>query len=109
MQEHLRSVEQRLWRLGLMLDGRARTKDLAAKDAPPSPALLARFDRERLYQEVWSEATLKVAARYMISGVMLGKVCRQLQVPKPPRGYWAKKAVGKSVPRRPRMRSIYGR
>jgi hypothetical protein len=106
MQEHLRSAEQRLWRLGLMLDGRIRTKELAARDAPPSPQLLARFDRERLYQEVWSEATQKVAARYKISGVMLGKVCRQLNVPKPPRGYWAKKAAGKPVPRRPRLKPL---
>jgi ankyrin repeat protein len=106
MQEHLRSEEQRLWRLGLTLDGRIRTKELVAKDAPPSLQLLARFDRERLYQEVWSEAAQKVAARYKISGVMLGKVCRQLNVPKPPRGYWAKRAAGKPVPRRPRLRPL---
>ena len=106
MQEHLRSREQRLWRLGLMLDGRIRTKELVAKDAPPSPELLSRFDRERLYQEVWSEPAQKVATRYRISGVMLGNVCRQLNVPKPPRGYWAKKAAGKRVPRRPRLRPL---
>ena len=109
MQEHLRSAEHRLWRLGVMLDGRIRTKELAAKDAPPSPQLLSRFDRGRLYEEVWSESAEKIATRYGISGVMLGKVCRQLNVPKPPRGYWAKKAAGKALPRRPRLRPLQNR
>lgn len=107
MQEYLRPLEQRLWRLGLILDGRIRTEELAARDVPPSPQLLRRFNREQLYIEVWSEAAQKVAARYGVSSAMLGKVCRQLQVPKPPRGYWAKRAAGRRVSRRPRLRTFY--
>jgi hypothetical protein len=69
----------------------------------PSPYVLASYDRETLYREVWAEPTRKVAARYGISDVALAKACRQLQVPKPPRGYWAKKAAGQPLPRRPKL------
>ena len=40
-----------------------------------------------LYEVVWVEPTQTVAKRYGITDVMLAKVCRQLQVPKPPREY----------------------
>lgn len=33
----------------------------------------------------------------------LSKVCRQLQIPKPSRGYWAKKLAGRPVPRRQKL------
>jgi hypothetical protein len=36
--------------------------------------------------------SLNVALDARISDVALAKACRQLQIPKPPRGYWAKKA-----------------
>ena len=32
----------------------------------------------------------KLAPTYGISDVMLKKICRQLDIPTPPRGYWAK-------------------
>ena len=77
---------------------------------PPAPApssyVVAHYDRERLYEEVWSEPTQAVARTYGISDVALTKVCKQLQVPKPPRGYWAKKQNGRRVPRRPRLPTL---
>ena len=63
---------------------------------PPS-----RYDRERLYQEVWTEPTQKVAERYGVSDVAIAKACSLLHVPKPPRGYWAKKTAGRKLPERP--------
>ena len=54
--------------------------------------------REKLYEEVWSEAMTKVAARYEVSSVFLARICRRLNVPSPPRGYWAQLAVGKAPP-----------
>jgi hypothetical protein len=90
-------------RVGLTLDGR-RTSEVRRSQAPkPSPYVVASYDREKLYQEVWEEPTKKVAARYGISDVALSKACRQLQIPKPPRGYWAKKSAGQAVPRRPKL------
>lgn len=48
------------------------------------------FTREEIYRDVWSEAATHVAKRYGISGSMLARICTQLDVPRPPRGYWAR-------------------
>jgi hypothetical protein len=58
--------------------------------------------REKLYEKVWAEPMTVVAARYQVSGNFLARVCRALNVPHPPRGYWAKSRVGKA-PRRPEL------
>lgn len=52
------------------------------------------YERTVLYEEVWTEPMGTVAARYGISDVMLKKICKQLEVPTPPRGYWAKLKAG---------------
>jgi hypothetical protein len=57
--------------------------------------------RERLYQEVWSEPMTNVAQKYKVSSSFLARVCTQLNVPRPPRGYWAQLAVGKESNRPP--------
>ncbi len=53
---------------------------------------------------VWERPTTEVARELGISDVALGKLCRKLQVPKPPRGYWAKIAAGRK-PRQPPLRA----
>ena len=62
--------------------------------------------REALYALVWSEAMLKVSARYGVSSSYMARVCTLLNVPRPERGYWAKLAVEKapSVPPLPDAR-----
>lgn len=55
-----------------------------------------RLEREALYREVWAEPVTKVARRYGISDVGLQKICRRLEVPLPPRGYWARVAAGRT-------------
>lgn len=62
-----------------------------------------KYDREKLYEEVWSEPTSTVAKRYGVSDVALAKACRQLGIPLPPRGYWAKVKSGKPVMERPQL------
>lgn len=57
----------------------------------------ARLSRRELYNQVWSEAVTKVAARYGLSDVGLRKVCTKHRVPVPPRGYWAKVEAGQKV------------
>lgn len=57
------------------------------------------YERDKLYEEVWAEPVMKVAERYGVSDVALAKTCRKLNVPLPPRGYWAKIKAGKT-PRR---------
>ena len=55
------------------------------------------WNRNELYEEVWNNPASKVAAKYGISDVMLGKVCRKLSIPVPGRGYWARKAAGQKL------------
>ena len=52
--------------------------------------------REALYDEVWAEPMTTVAARYRVSGSFLARVCARLNVPRPPRGYWARLEYGKA-------------
>jgi DNA-binding HxlR family transcriptional regulator len=56
--------------------------------------LLQDYDRNVLYEQVWSEPVLTVAKGYGVSSVWLGNVCRKLNVPVPPRGYWARVRSG---------------
>jgi hypothetical protein len=70
--------------------------------------LMSRYDRTVLYEQVWSQPVQEVAKSYGISGVRLGKVCRKLQVPVPPRGYWARVQNGYSA-RRPSLTKLSDR
>lgn len=42
-----------------------------------------------------------LAKRYGFSDVWLAKICRKYNIPRPPRGYWARKQSGQKVPRTP--------
>lgn len=53
--------------------------------------------REELFEMVWSAPATKVASQLGISDVALGKLCSKLQVPKPPRGYWARVEAGQRL------------
>ncbi len=59
------------------------------------------WNREELYAEVWEKPLVKVATKYGISAVALGKACRKLQIPLTGRGYWTQKEFGKPVQRLP--------
>ena len=45
--------------------------------------------RRELYDLVWAKPRSEIAKQFEISGVRLGKLCREMNVPAPPRGYWA--------------------
>lgn len=60
---------------------------------------MAAVDRQKLYEQVWTIPGIRLATLYGISDVGLAKVCRRYKIPRPPPGYWAKLAAGKSVPR----------
>ena len=61
-----------------------------------------RLDRAALFDRVWSEPVEKLAKDWGLSGRGLAKVCRRLQIPVPPRGFWAKLEHGQRMPR-PRL------
>jgi hypothetical protein len=52
--------------------------------------------RQELYELVWAEPMTKVAPRFGLSDVGLGKLCKRYDVPRPPVGYWAQKQYGKA-------------
>ena len=56
--------------------------------------------RSKLYDLVWSKPVTELAKEFGISDVALAKRCRAINIPLPPRGYWAKVAAGQK-PRRP--------
>ena len=62
------------------------------------PALKRRqVSREELYALVWKTPMSRLSADFGLSGNGLAKICARLDVPVPPRGYWAKKDAGKPV------------
>jgi hypothetical protein len=58
------------------------------------------INREELYEAVWAGPMTVVATRFEVSANYLARVCHHLNVPHPPRGYWAKLSFGKK-PKRP--------
>jgi hypothetical protein len=65
--------------------------------------------REELYALVWATPISRLSAQYGLSGNGLAKICRRLDVPYPPRGYWARKAAGKKVIQSPLPAACLGK
>lgn len=57
----------------------------------------SRLTRSELYELVWSEPMSTLAPKYGLSDVGLAKICRKLRVPRPWRGYWARKDAGQTI------------
>lgn len=56
-----------------------------------------KLTREELYRKIWEKPTVKVAAEFGISDVGLAKICRKMDVPKPPLGYWRRIETGAKI------------
>jgi len=63
------------------------------------------LSREELFALVWERPSREIAKELGISDVAVGKLCEKLQVPKPPRGYWARVEAGQT-PRRPALKAF---
>lgn len=59
------------------------------------------YNREKLYEEVWAQPVVKVAEQYGVSDVAIHKVCKLLNIPTPPLGYWAKIRAGAKIKKTP--------
>ena len=62
---------------------------------------MIRLTRQELYNLVWSEPVWTLAKRYGFSDVWLAKICKKHNIPRPPRGYWARKQAGQRVTQTP--------
>lgn len=111
IKKHLTPVTRNLARLGFDV----RTKEKIVEEKRQEEAhrkwllrdLMSRYDREKIYEEIWAEPIMHVAKRYSMSAVGLGKICMKLKIPRPGLGYWAKKAAGKSIPTRPPLPELF--
>ena len=57
------------------------------------------ISRNELYTQVWSTPISKLAKRYGLSDVGLAKICKKYNIPRPPRGYWARLTAGQKPKR----------
>lgn len=109
LRQHLEKESWWLTRLKLrdVADGSpGKSKRRPASSPRISRQLLARYDREQLYRQVWEQPMQKLAKEYGISDVALAKTCRKLLVPVPGRGFWAKKDAGVPLPKRPKLPAL---
>ncbi len=65
---------------------------------PTKPTTITRED---LYRAVWATPMSRLAKDFGLSDSGLAKICRRENIPRPPRGYWAKHAVGKAPKQTP--------
>ena len=105
LRQFLTFCERRFERFGAP---QSADQQLARNDRPTRPRTLTKDDRWRVYDAVWSKPVARVARRFGMSAVDLLRACRELEIPTPPRGYWAKKKAGEPVPRRPRLPALNG-
>lgn len=101
-------MQQRLLALGLVkkpVSEREKRYAERKRHADEVARLMTQYDRATLYEQVWSQPVQEVATAYGISGVRLGKVSRTLDVPVPPRGYWARVRSGGTVIK-PRLKEL---
>lgn len=79
--------------------------DSDSNSEPNVPVLKANAEvsREELYALVWSKPMLEIASRFGVSSSYMARVCQHLNVPRPPHGYWAKVATGKSLGKIPSL------
>lgn len=59
------------------------------------------YNRGKLYKEVWAKPVVEVAVQYGVSDVAIHKICKSLNVPVPPRGYWARLRSGEKIQKPP--------
>jgi hypothetical protein len=59
------------------------------------------INRKELYKKVWETPITRWSKEYGLSDVGFAKICKKHKIPRPPRGYWARKATGQRVKRLP--------
>lgn len=62
------------------------------------------LSREALYIKVWETPAVNLTKEFGVSDVAITKMCRRLEIPKPPKGYWRRIETGfkKTIPPLPK-------
>ena len=55
--------------------------------------------RKQLYEKVWSTPMTAISKEYGLSDVGMAKLCKRHNIPRPPRGYWARVEHGQKPPK----------
>lgn len=101
IKKHLIPVSWKLNRMGFdVRTAEQKVEEQRQKEAARRWAiehLASKYDRGKIYKQIWSQPIQHVAKEYKVSDVYLIKVCKKLNIPRPGRGYWAKKAAGKPL------------
>ena len=63
-----------------------------------------KISRMALYKRVWETPITRLAKEYGLSDVGFAKICKKYNIPRPPRGYWAKKQSGQRVQKEPLLK-----
>lgn len=103
-----KAVSGEVWAVQASLRGARCGGIQRASSAAQRPDLVVSAEvatREELFALVWDRPMIEVAKELGISDVALAKRCRSLQVPTPPRGYWARVRAGQR-PKRPPLRAF---
>jgi hypothetical protein len=58
-----------------------------------------KVSRRELYDQVWAVPMARLAKEYGLSDSGLAKICKKHNIPRPPRGFWAKVAAGQNLKR----------
>ncbi|HEY9817127.1 MAG TPA: hypothetical protein V6D20_15205 [Candidatus Obscuribacterales bacterium] len=53
--------------------------------------------RKEIHEKIWNQPASSLAKEFGVSGSMLARICTLLNIPRPPRGYWAKRQAGYKV------------
>ncbi len=57
--------------------------------------------RKDLYKQVWTKPMSRLSRQYGLSDVGLAKICKKNNIPRPPRGYWARIQSGQKIDKTP--------
>ena len=58
---------------------------------------MKQLKRSELHEMVWSKPMTHLAKEFGLSDVALAKICRKHGIPRPIRGFWARRAAGQSA------------
>lgn len=67
---------------------------------------MSRYDRKKLYEDVWNKPLDQLAMEYDVSDSALARRCKILHIPTPPIDYWQRRAKNLSVPERPPLEPV---